>query len=119
AWSLTILTGTFNHKEKVWLVLWEAKVIIEIPPGIFLFYPSAVFTHFNCDISAGRETRSNNIFTHFSAGGLFRWVECGYRTQKEFLAAGGTFAKNGSHRWLDGVGLYSTWAQLKARMRQA
>ncbi|TFK80456.1 hypothetical protein K466DRAFT_456594, partial [Polyporus arcularius HHB13444] len=43
--------GHFNHKEKAWLVLWEANVIIELPPGIFLFYPSALFTHFNCDIS--------------------------------------------------------------------
>lgn len=49
--DLTSLQGDFKHEEKAWLVLWEAKVIIQLPPGIFLFYPSALFTHFNCDIS--------------------------------------------------------------------
>ncbi|RPD69242.1 hypothetical protein L226DRAFT_539921 [Lentinus tigrinus ALCF2SS1-7] len=42
--------GNFNYKEKAWLVLWEANVIIELPPGVFLFYPSSLFTHFNVDI---------------------------------------------------------------------
>ncbi len=43
--------GKFNHHEKAWLVLWEAKLIIELPPGVLIFYPSSLFTHFNVDIS--------------------------------------------------------------------
>ncbi|KAI0072403.1 hypothetical protein K474DRAFT_1678701, partial [Panus rudis PR-1116 ss-1] len=39
-----------HEKEHVWLVLWEAGIVIEIPVGVFLFYPSALFLHFNIDI---------------------------------------------------------------------
>ncbi len=43
--------GTFAYKEKAWLVLWEAGLIIELPPGVLLFYPSSLFVHFNVDIT--------------------------------------------------------------------
>ncbi|KAI0746737.1 hypothetical protein C8Q80DRAFT_1271584 [Daedaleopsis nitida] len=39
--------GSFNHHEKAWLVFWEAHLIIQLPPGVFIFYPSSLFTHFN------------------------------------------------------------------------
>ncbi|KAI0076225.1 hypothetical protein K474DRAFT_1708400 [Panus rudis PR-1116 ss-1] len=39
-----------HEREHVWLVLWEAGIVIEIPVGVFLFYPSALFLHFNVDI---------------------------------------------------------------------
>ncbi|KAM5530099.1 hypothetical protein V8D89_016240 [Ganoderma adspersum] len=42
--------GQFNSKEKAWLVLWEAGLILELPVGAFIFYPSALFTHFNVDM---------------------------------------------------------------------
>ncbi|KAL1711555.1 hypothetical protein EV715DRAFT_163134, partial [Schizophyllum commune] len=44
--------GDFDHKQKCWLVMWEAGIIIQIPPGVFIAYPSALFYHFNIDISA-------------------------------------------------------------------
>jgi hypothetical protein len=28
-------------------VLWEAGVVIELPAGVWLAYPSSLFTHFN------------------------------------------------------------------------
>jgi hypothetical protein len=40
----------FNHKAKSWLVIWEAGVIIEIPPWVLVLYPSSLFFHFNVDI---------------------------------------------------------------------
>ncbi|RPD57505.1 hypothetical protein L227DRAFT_565288 [Lentinus tigrinus ALCF2SS1-6] len=43
--------GTFNHKEKAWLVLWEAGLIIELPPGVLMLYPSSLFIHCNVDMS--------------------------------------------------------------------
>ena len=33
--------------EKVWLVLWEAGIIIQIPIGVLFIYPSALIMHFN------------------------------------------------------------------------
>ncbi|TRM68001.1 hypothetical protein BD626DRAFT_564875 [Schizophyllum amplum] len=44
------LTGVFNHRERCWLVIWEAGVIIELPPGVFLAYPSSLFYHWNVDL---------------------------------------------------------------------
>ncbi|KAG1834973.1 hypothetical protein DFJ58DRAFT_847503 [Suillus subalutaceus] len=42
--------GQFNSKERSWLVIWEAGVVIEMPPGVFVMYPSSLFFHFNVDI---------------------------------------------------------------------
>ena len=56
--------GEFNSKEKSWLVIWEAGVIIELPPGVFVMYPSALFCHFNVDMvlteSGERPTKGNS-----------------------------------------------------------
>ncbi|KAF9512970.1 hypothetical protein BS47DRAFT_1362758 [Hydnum rufescens UP504] len=41
--------GFFNDGETVWLVNFGAKIIIQLPTGIFLLYPSALITHFNVD----------------------------------------------------------------------
>lgn len=42
-------TGVFNFREKAWLVIWEAGICLELPPGVFLLYPSSLFFHFNVD----------------------------------------------------------------------
>ena len=44
-------SGEFNSKEKAWLVLWEAGLVIEVPPGALIYYPSALFTHFNVNLT--------------------------------------------------------------------
>jgi hypothetical protein len=41
----------FDHKRKTWLVLWEAGVIIELPPWVAAIYPSSLLYHFHVDIS--------------------------------------------------------------------
>ncbi|KAI0083089.1 hypothetical protein BDY19DRAFT_998859 [Irpex rosettiformis] len=40
-----------NSDEKIWLVFWEAGIIMEIPAGTLVFYPSALLLHFNVDIN--------------------------------------------------------------------
>lgn len=45
------MLGSFDSKQKAWLVIWEAGLIIELPAGVFLYYPSAIFFHFNIDLS--------------------------------------------------------------------
>jgi len=44
-------SGPFNHREYCWLVMWEPKVILQVPPGVFVQYPSALLHHFNVDIT--------------------------------------------------------------------
>lgn len=45
------LSGKFDWHEKAWLVLWEARLIIQLPIGVLFLYPSALFIHFNLNIS--------------------------------------------------------------------
>ncbi|KAJ6477466.1 hypothetical protein C8R47DRAFT_937425, partial [Mycena vitilis] len=40
----------FNHFQRTWLVIWEAGVVIQLPPWVLVLYPSALFYHFNIDI---------------------------------------------------------------------
>ena len=42
---------TFNHTKRSWLVIWEAGVVIELPPWVLLLYPSSLLYHFNIDIN--------------------------------------------------------------------
>ena len=46
----SIYKGPKNKYEKVWLVLWEAGVVIQVPAGVAILYPSALLLHFNVDI---------------------------------------------------------------------
>lgn len=48
---LISFSGHFDHREKCWLVIWEAGIALELPPGVFVFYPSSLFLHFNIDLS--------------------------------------------------------------------
>ncbi|KAJ7583985.1 hypothetical protein C8J56DRAFT_1054507 [Mycena floridula] len=47
---ILFIYGYFNSKARCWLVIWEAKVIVELPMGVFFMYPSAVCFHCNVDI---------------------------------------------------------------------
>ncbi|KAJ7844342.1 hypothetical protein B0H13DRAFT_2676202 [Mycena leptocephala] len=40
----------FNHSQRTWLVIWEAGVVLELPPWTIAIYPSALFYHFNIDV---------------------------------------------------------------------
>jgi hypothetical protein len=43
--------GKFDSKQRSWLVIWEAEIVLELPAGVFVLYPSALFFHFNVDIN--------------------------------------------------------------------
>ncbi|KAL1697720.1 hypothetical protein EV121DRAFT_274905, partial [Schizophyllum commune] len=47
---LIFIYGNFNHRERCWLVIWEAGLIVELPPGVFMAYPSSLFYHWNVDV---------------------------------------------------------------------
>jgi hypothetical protein len=53
--NFLLATGAkFNHSQRSWLVLWEAGVIIELPPWVVAIFPSSLFHHFNYDIAGER-----------------------------------------------------------------
>ena len=89
------------------MVLWEAKLVIEFPPGSTIFITSAITTHSNTPIRA-HETRYS--FTQYVAGGLFRWVDYGFQTAESFKLTKGNDAwvkkkKADEKRWEFGLNL--------------
>lgn len=52
----------FNHTQRSWLVIWEAGVIVELPPWVIAAYPSSLFVHFNIDISGSYASVFTKMF---------------------------------------------------------
>jgi hypothetical protein len=75
--------GKFDHTKGGHLILPDLKIIIEFPSGCTLLLPSAILRHGNTPVRTG-ETRYS--VTQYSAGGIFRWLEYGNRTEGELRA---------------------------------
>ncbi|KAG2030705.1 hypothetical protein BDR03DRAFT_877726 [Suillus americanus] len=73
--------GNFDPTTGGHLVLFDLRLIIQFPPGATILIPSAILRHGNISI-APREKRLS--FTQYFSGGLIRWVEYGFRTEKAF-----------------------------------
>ena len=78
ACAITAL-GKFDHRKGGHLVLPDLKLIIEFPAGCVILIPSATLVHANIRV---RDHESRASFTQFAAGGLFRFVDNGFRTEK-------------------------------------
>ncbi|KAF7979793.1 hypothetical protein HWV62_40840 [Athelia sp. TMB] len=108
--------GSFNPTLGGHLILWDLKLVIEFPPGATILIPSATVQHSNTPIQEG-ETRYS--FTQYAAGGLFRWVEHGFQTERS-RTAGWSRAQveedkaKGERRWEDGIKLFSTLDELRS-----
>ncbi|KAJ6586511.1 hypothetical protein DFH09DRAFT_1245703 [Mycena vulgaris] len=79
-WCAVQALGDFDPKKGGHLVLWDLKLVVEFPPGALILLPSATITHSNVPVGENEERVS---FTQFSAGGIFRYVDNGCRTEKE------------------------------------
>ena len=99
-WCGVVALGNFDAATGGHMVLWDLGLLIEFPPGSLIFLPSAILRHANAAI-APHETRYS--FTQYSAGGLFRWVECGFQSQKTLEAQGGRLDGSGWSRWVEGI----------------
>ena len=115
AFGLCAITalGQFDWKRGGHLVLWDMEVVIEFPPGTTILIPSATLRHSNVDLHPG-DTRMS--FTQYSAGGLFRWVDQGFRTAARLKAVDRKgkerFDRESKERWEMGLGLFSTLSEL-------
>ncbi|KAI0655654.1 hypothetical protein C8Q70DRAFT_922932, partial [Cubamyces menziesii] len=83
ACNLCVITalGTFDPKTGGHIVLYALEAIIEFPSGSTVAIASAVFPHGNIPVKKHEYRQS---FTQYCAGGLLRWVECGFRTLGNF-----------------------------------
>ena len=98
------------------LILEQLGIFVEFPPGTTILLPSATVSHGNTCIQ-DHESRASLV--HYSAGGLFRWVEYGFRTWKTLkkedpLLAAKLWAERKEKRLQDALGLFSTLDSLKA-----
>lgn len=119
AYGLCAITafGDYDPVQGGHLILWDLQMVIEFPPGSTILIPSAILRHSNAALAGENERRYALI--QYSAGGLFRWVECGHRSQKDFFAAGRKFLLNGRQRWERGVAMFSKWSDLKEKLGHA
>ena len=108
-WCAVMAMGDYDPRIGGHLVLWDLHLMIEFPPGAVILLPSAILRHSNTAVRHGEMRMS---FTQFSPGGLWRWTECGFQTQADFLRQGGRFAVDGGTRWTQGLSRFSTLHQL-------
>ncbi|PIL27790.1 hypothetical protein GSI_10943 [Ganoderma sinense ZZ0214-1] len=108
----------FDWNEMAWLVLWEARLIIQLPIGVLFFYPSALFIHFNiniCDLhdhiyttdNRQRPTRDNckpingvkgrGSIVFFNQASVFQYAELGSTVRDAKQQGRPTAAQNESY----------------------
>jgi hypothetical protein len=73
-----------DFKKGGHLVLKEYKLILEFPPCLTIMLPSALVTHGNSPIGPGEHRIS---VTQYTAGGLYQWVEYGFRPSRDYEAS--------------------------------
>ncbi len=112
-WCAITALGRFDHTRGAHLILWELKLFIQFPHAATIFIPSATLTHSNTPPAEGD---SRTSFTQFLAGGILRWVDNGFRTEKEMarqdLAAYANMQKGKASWWEMGLGLLSTLGEI-------
>ncbi|KAG6905921.1 hypothetical protein DXG01_016923 [Tephrocybe rancida] len=113
-WCAVTALWNFNPKRGGHLVLWDCGVIIEFPAGSTILIPSAVIAHMNVAIGKGE---THYLYTQYSAGGLFRWVEHGYKKNEEYFASLTPDelkckAEEDKRRWSEGINMFSTLADI-------
>ena len=80
-WCAITALGRFDATRSAQFILWELKLVIDFPHAATVFIPSSVITHSNTPVVEGDDRGS---FTQYTAGPIFRWVENGCRTEKQF-----------------------------------
>ena len=107
--------GNFDPKSGGHIYLVDLGLIIEFPPGSTILLPSAVIRHGNIPI---KESETRTSFTQFAAGGLFRWVDYGFRTWDQLRRADPArsvqIEENRSQNWKRFLNLYSSLSSLKS-----
>ncbi|KAJ7099132.1 hypothetical protein C8R44DRAFT_576749, partial [Mycena epipterygia] len=105
--------GPFDHTKGGHMVLWDLKLVIEFPSGALILLPSATIAHSNIPVQEGDERVS---FTHFTASGLLRYVDNGFRTETELVEEDpveyARLSEKKAECWAMGLGMFSTLDEL-------
>ena len=108
-WCAIQSLGDFDSTAGGHLILQQFGVVAEFPAGSTILLPSATVTHGNTPISS-HEKRSSLV--HYTAGGLFRYVEYGFRTWKKLqiedpLLAARLWQERKTTRMKDALNMFS------------
>lgn len=114
SWCAITAVGQFNPQLGGHLVLWDFGIAIEFPPGSTILIPSVLFMHSNASIQ-DRETRFSIV--QYAAGGLFRWVSNGCKTDKALGKSpnGNKGLKQRGEqdaRWEASIKMFSRWEEI-------
>ncbi|KAJ6524068.1 hypothetical protein DFH09DRAFT_1329595 [Mycena vulgaris] len=80
-WCAISALGDFNPDLGGHLILWDLCLVIRFPPGSTILLPSALIRHSNVPI---RPHEHRSSFVQYTAGGLFRWVRNGFKTDEDW-----------------------------------
>jgi hypothetical protein len=67
--------GSFDHKRGGHLILHELNLVLSLPSGSFVLFPSGLISHENIPIHPHEDRR---VFTAFSPASAFQWKENGF-----------------------------------------
>ena len=111
-WGFCAVTafGDYDPLAGGHLIFWDLAIAIEFPPGSTILLPSAIIWHSNVAIA---EDERRFSITQYSAGGLLRWVDCGFQTQQAFNEQRKHHQKPAEERWQEGLSHWSTWACIR------
>ncbi|KAF8187337.1 hypothetical protein K438DRAFT_1595450, partial [Mycena galopus ATCC 62051] len=111
AWGWCAITalGNFDPDVGGHLILWDLRLVIRFPPGSTILIPSAVIRHSNVPIHAHEHRCS---FVQYTAGGLFRWVRNGFKTDEAWVTSASPAEKaaraaEDQMRWREGMKMLS------------
>jgi hypothetical protein len=104
--------GTYDYKKGGHMVLKEAKLVIEYPPCTTILFSSATIMHGNSPIQPGESRIS---MTQYTAGGLVRWVDYGFRSSKEYQvkrssSSSSSTSMDSGNRWAEYLKMYSKYS---------
>ncbi|KAJ7176368.1 hypothetical protein C8R43DRAFT_1118887 [Mycena crocata] len=111
AWGWCAITalGEFDPDLGGHLILWDLRLVVRFPPGSTVLLPSALVRHSNVGIGPCERRAS---FAQYTAGGLFRWVRNGFKTDEVFEMTASreemaARAEENASRWEEGVKMFS------------
>ncbi|KAJ6473910.1 hypothetical protein C8R45DRAFT_835221, partial [Mycena sanguinolenta] len=111
AWGWCAITalGSFDADLGGHLILWDLKMVIRFPAGSTILIPSAIIRYSNVPV---QPHESHSSFVKYTAGGLYRWIRNGFRTDEDFDRSASNEekvarAEEAKRRWEEGVAMFS------------
>jgi hypothetical protein len=78
SWCSVTPVGSFDAKWGGHLVIKDLRLVVDFPSGSTILLPSALFMHSNTPVFGKDEVQYSIV--QYAAGGLFRWVDNGHKT---------------------------------------